>query len=181
MSEPTMRISTSCAVEPGTSARGGLAQRQKTLSAEGLDHAAAAKDLPHRCVWPLWLRRQEWSDGAITCTKEVTMNSAGSESRSSAGSFGKRANVFGWLWGHQRPRRGAAAVTMFELTDRLHHPGHTVRVPTSEIAATVSAWLAEVGADSPLVNDLASAARLGDWPAAYAIGDCLSIDVAIAG
>jgi hypothetical protein len=61
-----------------------------------------------------------------------------------------------------------------------HHPGRTARVPTGEIATTVSPWLAQIGAHSPLVDDLARAARLGDWPAAYAIGECLSVDVAIA-
>jgi len=45
----------------------------------------------------------------------------------------------------------------------------------------VSAWLAEVGAHSPLVDDLARAVRVGDWPAAHALGECLSVEVAVAG
>ena len=107
------------------------------------------------------------------------MNSAGPASGSSAGSFVKQGNIFGWLRRHHEPMGENPAMTIFQLTDRLHD-GHTARVPTDEIAATVSAWLAEVGAHSPLVDDLASAVRLGDWPATYAIGDYLSIDVTVA-
>lgn len=44
----------------------------------------------------------------------------------------------------------------------------------------ISAWLAELGAQSPLADDLAHAVRAGDRPAAYAIGEHLSVDVAIA-
>jgi hypothetical protein len=44
----------------------------------------------------------------------------------------------------------------------------------------VSTWLAELGIHSQLAEDLARAACAGDWPAAYAIGDRLSIDVTIA-
>jgi hypothetical protein len=40
--------------------------------------------------------------------------------------------------------------------------------------------LAELGAHTPLVEELAQAVCAGDWPAAYAIGDRLSIDVTIA-
>jgi hypothetical protein len=58
--------------------------------------------------------------------------------------------------------------------------GRTVDVPGHEIATTVSAWLAELGADSPLVEDLAQAVRAGDWPAAHAIGEYLSVDVTVA-
>jgi hypothetical protein len=58
--------------------------------------------------------------------------------------------------------------------------GHTADVPGTEIATTVSAWLAELGADSPLVEDLAKAVRTNDWPAAHAIGDYLAINVTVA-
>ncbi|WP_424736583.1 hypothetical protein [Mycobacterium sp.] len=44
---------------------------------------------------------------------------------------------------------------------------------------TVSAWLAELGAHSPLVEDLGRAVHVGDWPAAYAIGEYLSVDVTV--
>ena len=48
------------------------------------------------------------------------------------------------------------------------------------IAYAESAWLAELGAHSPLVEDLARTVRDGDWTAAYAIADLLSVDVAVA-
>ena len=53
-------------------------------------------------------------------------------------------------------------------------------MPAHEIATTVSAWLAELGGRSPLVDDLAHAVRVGDWPAALGIGDYLSVDVTVA-
>ena len=75
--------------------------------------------------------------------------------------------------------RGAATMTMYCITDRLHN-GRTVQVPGHEIAPVVSAWLAELGADSPRVEDFARAACAGDWAAAYAVGSQLSVDVTIA-
>ena len=48
------------------------------------------------------------------------------------------------------------------------------------IASTVSAWLAELGARSPLVEDLARTVRDGEWAAVYATADCLSVDVTVA-
>jgi hypothetical protein len=80
---------------------------------------------------------------------------------------------------HRRTERGVLTVTTYQVTDRLH-PGHTVHVPSHEIVTVVSAWLAELGAHSPLVEDLAQAVRGGDWPVAYAIGDRLSVDVTVA-
>jgi hypothetical protein len=65
---------------------------------------------------------------------------------------------------------------IYQVTDRLHE-GRTVYVSCNEIMTTVSTWLAELGAHSPLVEDLARAVGAGDWPAAYAIGDRLSVDV----
>ncbi len=76
-------------------------------------------------------------------------------------------------------RRAMASATLYCVTDRLHG-GRTVCVPGHQIAPIVSAWLAELGADSPLVDDLARAACVGDWAAAYAVGDQLSVDVTIA-
>lgn len=67
---------------------------------------------------------------------------------------------------------------MYCVTDRLHN-GRAVQVPGNEIAPTVSAWLAEFGVRSPLVEDLAQAARVGDWAAAYVVGDQLSVDVTV--
>ena len=69
--------------------------------------------------------------------------------------------------------------TTYQLTDCLHH-GRTVHVSADGIAYAVSAWLAELGAHSPLVEDLARTVRDGDWTAAYAIADLLSVDVAVA-
>jgi hypothetical protein len=80
-------------------------------------------------------------------------------------------------WRHHWPQR--RSTTIYQLTDRLHD-GHTARVPAHQISATVSAWLAELGTHSPLVEDLAHAVDRGDWPAAYALADCLSIEVAVA-
>lgn len=68
-------------------------------------------------------------------------------------------------------------VTIYQLTDRLHD-GRTVHVSADEIVTTVSAWLAELGAASPLVEDLAQAVRVGDWPKTHSLGDYLSVQVA---
>ncbi len=65
------------------------------------------------------------------------------------------------------------------MTDRLHL-GRTVQVPINAIGPTVSGWLAELGAKSPMVDDLARAVRNGDWPLAYAVGEHLSVYVAVA-
>lgn len=69
--------------------------------------------------------------------------------------------------------------TSYCIVDRLH-ARCVARVPANRIAATVSAWLAELGVDSPMAEDLARAARAGNWPAVHAIGDCLSVDVLVA-
>ncbi len=66
--------------------------------------------------------------------------------------------------------------TMYRVTDRLHRE-RTVRVPGNQIALVVAAWLAELDVHNPLVDDLARAACVGDWAAAYAVGDQLSVDV----
>jgi hypothetical protein len=73
-------------------------------------------------------------------------------------------------------RANCRDVTVYQVTDRLTH-GRTVCVPGDEIAAAVAAWLAELGTHSPLVEDLARAARAGDWPAAHALGEHLSVEV----
>jgi hypothetical protein len=44
----------------------------------------------------------------------------------------------------------------------------------------VSGWLEELGVKSPFVDEFARAVRAGDWPAAHAFGDVLSVDVAVA-
>ena len=76
-------------------------------------------------------------------------------------------------------RRGDISARTYQLADRLH-PGRTVEVSADGIVTAVSTWLAELGASSPLVEDLALTVREGDWTAAHAIADCLSIDVAVA-
>lgn len=67
----------------------------------------------------------------------------------------------------------------YQLTDRLH-AGRVVQVPADAIPVTVSAWLSEPGVHSPLVREFADAVGAGDWPAALALGDWLSIDIAVA-
>jgi hypothetical protein len=79
---------------------------------------------------------------------------------------------------YQREPRHTAPMTttMYCVTDRLHRE-RTVRCPGHQIAPIVAEWLAELGVHSPLVDDLARAACVGDWAAAYAVGDQLSVDV----
>ena len=69
--------------------------------------------------------------------------------------------------------------TTYDIVDRLH-TGRAARVSVEGIAATVSAWLAELGADSPLAEDLARAARAGNWPRVHELSDWLSVDVTVA-
>jgi hypothetical protein len=82
-----------------------------------------------------------------------------------------------WMvhWPQRRP-----TATIYQLTDRLHK-GHMARVPAHQITATVASWLADLGAaDSPLVDELERAVCGGDWAAAHALGECLSIEIAVA-
>ncbi len=83
------------------------------------------------------------------------------------------------LWRYVLTGATVPPTTLYQVTDRLHE-GRAVRVPANAIAPTVSAWLAELGANSPMVEDLARAVRNGDWPAAHAVGEHLSVHVAIA-
>ena len=68
---------------------------------------------------------------------------------------------------------------IYRVTHRLHN-GRTADVPCNQIPTIVSGWLAELGVRSPLVEDLARAVNADDWPAAYAIGEFLSVDVTVA-
>ncbi|BBZ17907.1 hypothetical protein [Mycolicibacterium gadium] len=70
-------------------------------------------------------------------------------------------------------------VRTYQLTDRLH-AGRIVRVSADGIVAAVSAWLAELDTRSPLVDDLARTVRTGNWTAAHAIAEYLSIEVTVA-
>lgn len=72
----------------------------------------------------------------------------------------------------------ASPVMSYRLTDRLHD-GRIARVSVDGIGATVTAWLAELGASSPMVDDLVTAVRHGDWPTTHTIAERLSIDVAV--
>jgi hypothetical protein len=124
--------------------------------------------------------------GAATTEMEHIMtaqaeSSAAADSRSSWSlhSFHREGSAFAPRRRHRRAGRAVASTTIYRVTDCLHQ-GRTVQVPCDELATTVSAWLAELGADSPLVEDLARAVRAGDWPAVYALGESLSVDVAVA-
>lgn len=70
-------------------------------------------------------------------------------------------------------------IATYDVIDRLH-AGRAARVSADGIAATVSAWLAELGAESPLAEDLARAARGGNWSRVHELGDWLSVDVTVA-
>jgi hypothetical protein len=76
-------------------------------------------------------------------------------------------------------RRTAQKSTVYQVADRLHQE-RALRVTSDEIAATVSAWLAELEVESPMVDELADAVRTGNWTAAHALEDLLSVDVTVA-
>lgn len=75
--------------------------------------------------------------------------------------------------------RAVSANRMYQVSDRLHE-GRTVNVAGPEIAETVAGWLAEIDVHSPLVEQLARAARNGDWAVAREIGDHLSVEISFA-
>ncbi len=77
------------------------------------------------------------------------------------------------------PKHAKRVEMTFYVTDRLHD-GRTVAVPGPEIVTVVSTWLAELGVQSPLVEDLARAACGGDWATACVVGDQLSVGVTAA-
>jgi hypothetical protein len=76
-------------------------------------------------------------------------------------------------------RRTSKTTRTYLVSSRLHAE-RAVHVAGHQIASTVSAWLAELGAHSPMVDDLARAIRAGDWPTVRGIGDYLSIDISLA-
>ena len=94
---------------------------------------------------------------------------AGSSSGSSSpsGSLQKGGNRFRSRRRHPRTQQGGPAVTMYRVTDRLHAE-HSAEVSCHDLAATVTMWLAELGAHTELV-DLARAICAGNRPTAYAI------------
>ena len=82
------------------------------------------------------------------------------------------------LRGLAHRRRARRDSTVYQITDRLH-ADRIACVPATEIADTVSAWLADLGARSPLAGDLARAVTAGDWPTTHALADNLSLDIAV--
>ena len=81
-----------------------------------------------------------------------------------------------WHLGNRRAARSLRMAPIYQVTDR-RHEGRSVYVPCHEIGTTVSAWLAELGAQSHLVEDLERAVDDDDWPTAHGIGDRLSVEV----
>ena len=78
-------------------------------------------------------------------------------------------------WQHRK----SAHVVRYLVTDRLHE-GRKVQVLADQLPRTVASWLGELGADSPLVDELAQAVSVGDWPKAHAVAERLSVYVAVA-
>jgi hypothetical protein len=76
-------------------------------------------------------------------------------------------------------RQSAQVRPIYRVTDCLHE-GRAVDVPRNQVVTTVSAWLAELGASSPLVEELGRAVDANDWATARALGEYLSVDVALA-
>ena len=83
------------------------------------------------------------------------------------------------LWSYFPIGQSDSHVKLFEVTDLLHE-GRTARVPITSIGPIVAGWLADLEVSSPLVDDLARAVQCGDWSAAYAVGEHLSVHVAVA-
>lgn len=71
-----------------------------------------------------------------------------------------------------------APTSVYQLTDRLQ-AGRTCTCRPAN-AATASASLAQLGVRTSLAGQLAHAVADGDRPAVYAIGECLSVDFAVA-
>jgi hypothetical protein len=78
-----------------------------------------------------------------------------------------------------RPRLAQSSTRIYRVTDFLHE-GRTVHVTGDQIVATISAWLADLEAHSPLVEDLAAAVRIGNWPVVHNLADYLSVEVGVA-
>lgn len=147
------------AARPGTSTVPGAlwaSEVTKDPSGHGLRHVHATTEaLRYSGCWPLRMGRPMWSDRQVG-------GAPGGDDESS----------------DMAPAQGAIR-HIYQVTDRLHD-GRTARVPGDEITSTVSGWLSELGTQSPLADELARAVRIGDWPAAYAIGEHLSVEIAVA-
>ena len=79
----------------------------------------------------------------------------------------------------RRARRTAPPGATYHITDRLHGR-RADRVSSDRIAAVVADWLADLGANSPLVDELARAVRAGNWPTAHNLEDLLSVQITVA-
>ena len=80
-------------------------------------------------------------------------------------------------WRRRRPQPAASRIYAVR---HCVHGSRTIYIPASELAATVTEWLAEVGACSPLIEDLAQEVEANNWPAAHSISECLGIEVTVA-
>lgn len=77
--------------------------------------------------------------------------------------------------------RGSAAAdhqTCFCVRDCLRG-GRAAHVPGHMVAGVVASWLAEFGAVSPAVDDLARAVCDSDWPSAHALAARLSVEIEV--
>lgn len=77
--------------------------------------------------------------------------------------------------------RGSVAAdheSCFCVRDCLHG-GRAAHVPGDMVASVVASWLAEFGAVSPAVDDLARAVCDGDWPSAHALAARLSVEIEV--
>ena len=92
------------------------------------------------------------------------------------GSFGKGRNHFRLRSRHKRTHRTVTTSTIYQIADLLHE-GRTVRVASDDIVTTVSAWLAELDTQSPMVEDLVHAVCTDNWSAVYGSGKRVSVDV----
>lgn len=79
---------------------------------------------------------------------------------------------------HRFIHRSKLNAAVYQLTDRLHN-GRTAHVSGEDIVTTLSTWLAELGATTPMVEELATAVLAGDWPTAHALADYLSVEVTV--
>jgi hypothetical protein len=80
---------------------------------------------------------------------------------------------------HLSRRKGATPAVRYVLTDRLHQE-RCVCVSADQLDTTVANWLAQLGVHSSIAADFARTVCEGNWAAAHALADALSIDVAVA-
>jgi hypothetical protein len=76
-------------------------------------------------------------------------------------------------------RKSTTSAAKYVLTDRLHRE-RCVCVSADQLDTTVALWLAQLGVHSGIAADFARTVCEGNWAAAHALADALSIDVAVA-